>query len=98
MTLGRGAEDSTGANATDRGADPVELALEIGVAAIEVLQALNGGDAVGGQASATAIDSVTALVFDWHGQKPLTLSGTRVERTGRSLVFRTTKTLKTGAC
>ena len=55
-------------------------------------------ETVGGQASATAIDSVTALVFDWHGQKPLTLSGTRVERTGRSLVFRTTKTLKTGAC
>ena len=55
-------------------------------------------EAVGGQASATAIDSVTALVLDWHGQKPLSLSGTRVERTGRSLVFRTTKTLKTGAC
>lgn len=55
-------------------------------------------ETVGGQASATAIVSVTALVHDWHGQKPLTLSGTRVERTGRSLVFRTTKTLKTGAC
>lgn len=55
-------------------------------------------ETVGGQATATAIDSVTALVLDWHGQKPLTLSGTRVERTGRSLVFRTTKTLKTGAC
>ena len=55
-------------------------------------------ETVGGQTSATAIESVTALVLDWHGQKPLTLSGTRVERTGRSLVFRTTKTLKTGAC
>jgi tRNA(Ile)-lysidine synthase len=55
-------------------------------------------ETVGGQATATAIDSVTALVHEWHGQKPLTLSGTRVERTGRSLVFRTTKTLKTGAC
>ncbi len=55
-------------------------------------------ETVGGQATAAAIDSVAALVHDWHGQKPLTLSGTRVERTGRSLVFRTTKTLKTGAC
>ena len=42
--------------------------------------------------------AIDALVDDWHGQKPLTLPGIRVERTGESLALHTTKTLKTGAC
>ena len=41
---------------------------------------------------------IDALVDDWHGQKPLTLPGIRVERTGESIALHTTKTLKTGAC
>jgi tRNA(Ile)-lysidine synthase len=42
--------------------------------------------------------AVDALVDDWHGQKPLTLPGIRVERTGETIALHTTKTLKTGAC
>lgn len=42
--------------------------------------------------------AVDALVDDWHGQKPLTLPGVRVERTGESITLKTTKTLKSGAC
>ncbi len=53
---------------------------------------------VGGIATSSSIDSVSQLITDWHGQKTLTLAGARVERTGKQLVFRTTKALKTGAC
>ena len=42
--------------------------------------------------------AIDALVDDWHGQKPLTLPGIRVERTGEIIALHTTKTLKTGAC
>ena len=42
--------------------------------------------------------AIDALVDDWHGQKPLTLPGIRVERTGETIALHTTKTLKTGAC
>ena len=41
---------------------------------------------------------VDELVDRWHGQKPLTLPGIRVERTGDQIALKTTKTLKPGAC
>lgn len=49
-------------------------------------------------AAAVHVNSVLELSTDWHGQKPLTLPGVRVERTGENLVFKSTKTLKSGAC
>ncbi len=42
--------------------------------------------------------AVDELVDRWHGQKPLTLPGVRVERTGENIALKTTKTLKPGAC
>ena len=42
--------------------------------------------------------AIDELVDSWHGQKPLTLPGIRVERTGETIALKTTKTLKTGAC
>jgi len=44
------------------------------------------------------ICAIDSLVDDWHGQKPLTLPGVRVERTARHIVLKTAKTLKPGAC
>lgn len=44
------------------------------------------------------IRAIDALVDDWHGQKPLTLPGVRVERTATQIVLKTAKTLKPGAC
>ncbi|MEY4397866.1 MAG: hypothetical protein RLZ53_442 [Actinomycetota bacterium] len=41
---------------------------------------------------------IDRLLTDWHGQKPLTLPGVRVERTGEIISFNTTKNLKPGAC
>jgi len=55
-------------------------------------------ETVGGRPTATTLATVTELVTEWHGQKPLTLPGARVERTGQKLVFRSAKTLKPGAC
>lgn len=55
-------------------------------------------EAVGGQPTQASVESVTQLVTDWHGQKSLALPGARVERTGQKLVFRSAKTLETGAC
>ena len=42
--------------------------------------------------------AVDDLVDDWHGQKPLTLPGVRVERNANQIVLKSTKTLKSGAC
>lgn len=42
--------------------------------------------------------AIDELIDDWHGQKPLTLPGVRVERIEGELVFKLTKTLKPGAC
>jgi tRNA(Ile)-lysidine synthase len=42
--------------------------------------------------------AIDELVDSWHGQKPLSLPGIRVERTGETIALKTTKTLKTGAC
>ena len=43
------------------------------------------------------IRAIDELVDDWHGQKPLTLPGVRVERTATHIVLKTAKTLKPGA-
>ena len=48
--------------------------------------------------SRTHILAVDELVDDWHGQKPLTLPGVRVERNANQIVLKSSKTLKTGAC
>ena len=42
--------------------------------------------------------AVDELVDDWHGQKPLTLPGVRVERNANQIVLKSTKTMKPGAC
>ena len=42
--------------------------------------------------------AVDDLVDDWHGQKPLTLPGVRVERNANQIVLKSTKTMKPGAC
>lgn len=48
--------------------------------------------------SRTHILAVDALVDDWHGQKVLTLPGVRVERIAKEISFKSTKTMRTGAC
>ena len=48
--------------------------------------------------SRTHILAVDDLVDDWHGQKELTLPGVRVERIAKELSFKSTKTMRTGAC
>ena len=42
--------------------------------------------------------AVDELVDNWHGQKPLTLPGVRVERNDSRIVLKSTKTMKPGAC
>ena len=42
--------------------------------------------------------AVDELVDQWHGQKPLTLPGVRVERNANQIVLKSTKTMKPGAC
>jgi tRNA(Ile)-lysidine synthase len=48
--------------------------------------------------SKTHIDAVCELVGNWHGQKELSLPGVRVVRQDGVLVFKSSKTLKPGAC
>ena len=50
------------------------------------------------ESSATHIRSIEDLLDNWHGQKPLTLPRVRVERAGEKLVFKSTKTMKSGVC
>jgi tRNA(Ile)-lysidine synthase len=44
------------------------------------------------------VDEVMQLVTNWHGQKELTVPGARVVRQDGELIFKSTKTLKPGAC
>ena len=44
------------------------------------------------------IDSISALVTNWHGQKPLVLPSVRVVRAGNEIILKSTKNLKPGAC
>lgn len=52
----------------------------------------------GATISKTHVDEVMQLVVNWHGQKELTVPGARVVRQEGELIFKSTKTLKTGAC
>ena len=46
----------------------------------------------------THVDQVLELVLNWHGQKELTLPGVRVVRQGDAITFKSSKTLRPGAC
>ena len=48
--------------------------------------------------SKTHVDQVLELVRNWHGQKELTLPGVRVLRHSDDLTFKSSKTLRPGAC
>jgi len=50
------------------------------------------------ESSAAHILAINELLDNWHGQKPLTLPRVRVGRAGAKLVFKSTKTTKTGVC
>ena len=56
---------AAGGHAADRSANGVELALEVGIAAIEEFQALHGGEALGRQTTSQLADRL-ALVLG-HG-------------------------------
>jgi tRNA(Ile)-lysidine synthase len=53
---------------------------------------------MGAEPAKVQIDAVSELVFNWHGQKPLTLPSVRVERKGNEIILKSTKTMKPGAC
>jgi tRNA(Ile)-lysidine synthase len=53
---------------------------------------------MGAEPAKVQIDSVMDLVKNWHGQKPLTLPSVRVERKGKEIILKSTKTMKPGAC
>ena len=83
------------------GATAIELsvpALEAEMPAVQKRIIKLAIEQVGGMATNHHLREVSDLITDWHGQKELTLAGVRVVRMGRSLKFKTTKTLKTGAC
>lgn len=50
------------------------------------------------ESSLAHIRAIEDLLDNWHGQKPLTLPRVRVERAGQRLVFKSTKTMKSGVC
>jgi tRNA(Ile)-lysidine synthase len=53
---------------------------------------------MGAEPAKVQIDAVMDLVNNWHGQKPLTLPSVRVERKGKKIILKSTKTMKPGAC
>jgi tRNA(Ile)-lysidine synthase len=53
---------------------------------------------MGAEPAKVQIDAVMDLVKNWHGQKPLTLPSVRVERKGKEIILKSTKTMKPGAC
>ena len=53
---------------------------------------------LGTEPAKVQVDSVMELVSNWHGQKPLTLPSVRVERKGKEIILKSTKTMKPGAC
>ena len=53
---------------------------------------------LGTEPAKVQIDSISALVTNWHGQKPLALPSVRVVRQGNEIILKSTKTLKPGAC
>jgi len=56
------------------------------------------GTTLGGHFHRSHVLEIDRLVTNWHGQKPLAVPSVRVERTGENIVFKSTKTLKPGAC
>ena len=52
----------------------------------------------GAESALTHIRLIEDLLDNWHGQKMLTLPRVRVERAGEKLVFKSTKTMKSGVC
>lgn len=56
------------------------------------------GAALGGHLHRSHVLEIDRLLTNWHGQKPLAVPSVRVERTGENIVFKSTKTLKPGAC
>ena len=56
------------------------------------------GTALDGHFHRTHVLEIDRLLTNWHGQKPLTVPGVRVERQGENIVLKSTKTLKPGAC
>ncbi|MEN9706441.1 MAG: hypothetical protein RIS31_7 [Actinomycetota bacterium] len=56
------------------------------------------GSALGGHLHRSHVLEIDRLLTNWHGQKPLAVPSVRVERTGENIVFKSTKTLKPGAC
>ena len=53
---------------------------------------------LGTEPAKVQVDSISALVTNWHGQKPLALPSVRVVRQGNEIILKSTKTLKPGAC
>ncbi len=56
------------------------------------------GTTLGGHLHRSHVLEIDRLVSNWHGQKPLAVPSIRVERTGETIVLRSTNTLKPGAC
>lgn len=56
------------------------------------------GTTLGGHLHRSHVLEIDRLVTNWHGQKPLAVPSIRVERTGETIVLRSTNTLKPGAC
>ncbi len=56
------------------------------------------GAALEGHLHRSHVLEIDRLLTNWHGQKPLSVPSVRVERTGENIVFKSTKTLKPGAC
>jgi tRNA(Ile)-lysidine synthase len=56
------------------------------------------GSALGGHLHRSHVLEIDRLLTNWHGQKPLSVPSIRVERTGENIVFKSTKTMKPGAC
>jgi tRNA(Ile)-lysidine synthase len=56
------------------------------------------GTTLGGHLHRSHVLEIDRLLTNWHGQKPLAVPSVRVERIGENIVFKSTKTLKPGAC
>lgn len=79
--------------------------LQLGVKALaELPEAIRyrvirlAGATLGGHLHRAHVLEIDRLLTNWHGQKPLAVPSVRVERMGENIVFKSTKTLKPGAC
>ena len=84
-------------------AGPTALTVEV-IALAELQPAIRyrvirlAGTTLGGHLHRSHVLEIDRLLTNWHGQKPLALPSVRVERMGENIVFKSTKTLKPGAC